>query len=91
LADLVVIASLTNWRAMLDVFAQGGGLHKHTAAGVLDRPIASITDDERDIDKTLNFGCCYGGGIPMILARCDRLRREADGNQKGRVSVAVTG
>jgi DNA polymerase-1 len=68
-ADLVVIASLTNCRAMLGVFARGGDLHKHTAAGMLYRPITSITEKERDIGKTLNFGCCYGGGIPMILER----------------------
>jgi hypothetical protein len=68
-ADLVVIASLTNCQGMLDVFARGGDLHKHTAAMLLDRPITSITDAERDVGKTLNFGCCYGGGVPMILAR----------------------
>lgn len=44
-----------------------GDLHKRTAAGMFDKEMADVTDDERQIAKRLNFSIVYGGGAPTLL------------------------
>lgn len=56
------------WPSMADVFREGRDLHTETAAGMLGKALADITDDERqDYGKVPNFSIVYGGGLPTIM------------------------
>lgn len=57
------------WPSMADVFRNGADLHLETAAGILNKPAAQLSDEERQIGKTLNFSIVYGGGIPTLIAQ----------------------
>lgn len=53
---------------MADVFRAGADLHAETAAGILNKPVDQLTDEERqDYGKVPNFSIVYGGGLPTIM------------------------
>lgn len=53
--------------SMAEVFRRGADLHKETAAGLYGIPVESVTDEQRQIAKRLNFSIVYGGGIPTLI------------------------
>jgi len=53
---------------MLDVYRQGGDLHKTTAAAIAGIPPEQVTPEQRQAAKPVNFGNLYGQG-PAGLAR----------------------
>lgn len=56
---------LMAWRAkdkiMIDIFNNGGDLHKTTAAELTGKPFNEVTKKERQDAKAANFGISYGG------------------------------
>jgi len=44
-----------------------GDLHKATAAGMFNVPIAEVTDEQRQKGKRCNFSIVYGGGTPTLV------------------------
>lgn len=49
--------------------------HKVTAQGLYGRE--NVTDEERQVGKTLNFSIIYGGGTPTIMRQLDVPYKEA--------------
>lgn len=52
--------------SMAQAIREGKDLHVESAAGAL-RITRTLTDDERQIGKTLNFSMVYGGGRPTLV------------------------
>lgn len=58
--ELRVLAEISGDTTMIDCIRNGIDLHKKTAASIFNKDIEDITDDERKIAKTINFGIVYG-------------------------------
>jgi len=58
--ELRVIAHLTQDAGLLKAFKNGEDIHKSTAALVFHVPYKSVTKDQRNVAKTVNFGITYG-------------------------------
>jgi len=52
-------------RTLADEINRGADPHRITAQGLYQRE--SISDEERQVGKTLNFSIIYGGGTPTIM------------------------
>lgn len=61
--ELRIMALITGDKQMCQAFRQGEDLHKLTAALVLEKAIAEITKEERQLGKIINFGLLYGMGV----------------------------
>jgi len=70
--ELVVAALLSQDQAMLDVYRQGGDLHRTTAAAIAGVSPNAVTSLQRQAAKPVNFGNLYGQG-PAGLARTAQL------------------
>ncbi|MBQ7609260.1 MAG: DNA polymerase I [Desulfovibrionaceae bacterium] len=66
--ELRVLAHLSQDPVLLDAFARGLDIHAQTAAVIYNKPLDSVTRDERRSAKTINFGLLYGMGA-LKLAR----------------------
>jgi DNA polymerase-1 len=58
--ELRILAHLSGEELLLDAFARGHDIHAVTAAEVLGKDEASLTKDERNRAKAVNFGIVYG-------------------------------
>ena len=58
--ELRVLAHFSQDSALLHAFQHGIDLHCRTASGVLDIAEDAVTDEQRQLGKTLNFGIVYG-------------------------------
>ncbi|KQC14281.1 MAG: DNA polymerase [Methanothrix sp.] len=56
---------------MIDIFKRGFDPHNETAQTIFER--SKITDEERQIAKTLNYGTIYGGGANMVMSQLPNL------------------
>ena len=61
-AELRMLAQCCRDKNLMDAFNRGEDLHKFTASMVFDKPIDDITDEERQIAKSVSFLIVYGGG-----------------------------
>jgi DNA polymerase-1 len=67
--ELRCIAHYTQDENMLAAYHNGADLHKKTIADMLGKPIAEVTDNERFIAKSINFGLAYGMGATALSKR----------------------
>ena len=58
--ELRVMACLSKDKRLIESFVKGDDLHKKTAAMILGKATEEVSDDERKIAKTANFGLIYG-------------------------------
>jgi DNA polymerase I len=58
--ELRVVACLAGDKVMLKAFEEGVDIHAKTASEIFDTPVSKITDDQRRVAKTVNFGVLYG-------------------------------
>jgi DNA polymerase-1 len=58
--ELRLAANISNDARMLEMFRRRVDLHSATAAIVLDKPVAEVTKEDRQIAKAVNFGLLYG-------------------------------
>lgn len=72
--EMRIIAVLSGDKAMQKIFKKGLDPHKQTAQAIFQK--AEISDEERQIAKTLNYGTIYGGGVNMILSNLPNLTDE---------------
>ena len=54
-------------RRMIAAYSQGEDLHKLTASLVIDKHLDSITEEERQLGKIINFGLIYGMGAKKFI------------------------
>ena len=58
--ELRIMAHLSGDKSLLDAFAAGEDVHRHTAAEVFDTPRDQVTGEQRRYAKVINFGLIYG-------------------------------
>jgi DNA polymerase-1 len=66
--ELRLLAHLSGDPAFVRAFAQGGDIHRQTAALIFGVPQEGVTSEMRARAKTINFATIYGQG-PFALAR----------------------
>jgi DNA polymerase-1 len=63
---LYVLAHLTRDPALVEPLGRRDDMHVLTAAAVLDRPVESITTDDRQLGKVVNFATFAGQGASAL-------------------------
>jgi len=58
--ELRVAAAVAGETRMIEAYRNGVDLHRLTAATVLDKPLAEVTSEDRQLAKSCNFGLIYG-------------------------------
>ena len=58
--ELRIMAHLSGDKSLLDAFAAGEDVHRHTASEVFDTPRDQVTSEQRRYAKVINFGLIYG-------------------------------
>lgn len=58
--ELVVLAHLSGDPALKKAFVSGNDVHSETGALIFNKPIETVTKEDRRIAKTINFGVMYG-------------------------------
>jgi DNA polymerase-1 len=58
--ELRIMAHLSGDKSLVEAFASGQDVHRHTAAEVFDTPPAEVTSEQRRYAKVINFGLIYG-------------------------------
>ncbi|HET9622358.1 MAG TPA: DNA polymerase [Kofleriaceae bacterium] len=63
---LYVLAHLTKDPALVEPLRERADMHALTAAAVLDKPLASISADDRQLGKVVNFATVAGQGASAL-------------------------
>src|SRR5688572_12347476 len=58
--ELRIMAHLSGDKGLVEAFARGEDVHRHTASEVFDTPPADVTSEQRRYAKVINFGLIYG-------------------------------
>ena len=58
--ELRIMAHLSQDAGLLEAFARGEDVHRHTAAEVFGTPADGVTSEQRRYAKVINFGLIYG-------------------------------
>jgi DNA polymerase-1 len=66
--ELRIAAVLTRDRVMLDAFNQGVDIHSLTASRIGRKQLETVTPEERQKAKAINFGLLYGMGAETLQA-----------------------
>ena len=66
--ELRIVAHLSGDPGFVDAFMAGEDIHRRTAAEVLGVPLESVSSDQRERAKAVNFGIVYGQ-TPFGLAQ----------------------
>jgi DNA polymerase-1 len=69
------LAAAIGDRSLATEINNGADPHAITAQGLYNKP--NITDEERQVGKTLNFSIIYGGGTPTIMRQLGVSYKEA--------------
>ena len=64
--ELIILSALSGEPVLLDCFAKGEDLHKRVISEMLHKPVSEVTDEERKLGKTINFGLIYGQEAPGL-------------------------
>ncbi len=86
--ELRVLAQLSDDSNLLQAFRNNQDIHFQTAAALLQKNPAAITEEERALGKRVNFGICYGisaYGLCKAAAKHGIVltQQEADAMKKG--------
>jgi len=76
--ELRIAADISGQRNMIQAFKEDADMHAYTAAMVLDKGIADVTKEERQIGKHLNFSVIYGSGSDGIQQKLGMTKVQAD-------------
>jgi DNA polymerase-1 len=58
--ELRIMAHLSGDRGLIDAFARGEDIHRHTASEVFGAAPGEVTSEQRRYAKVINFGLIYG-------------------------------
>ena len=75
--ELRIMAHLSGDRSLLDAFAKGEDVHRHTASEVFDTPPEQVTSEQRRYAKVINFGLIYGMSAFGLASNLDIERAAA--------------
>lgn len=79
-AELRILGNLSQDPVFIDSYKHGIDLHTKTAADTFGVSMGDVTESQRDVAKTLNFGLCYGlskFGLARRLGISDKKAEEA--------------
>lgn len=60
--ELRILAEVSKEPKFIELFNNGGDLHKLTASLIFNKQLDMVSKEERNIAKTINFGLSYGMG-----------------------------
>ncbi|MBD5352626.1 MAG: DNA polymerase I [Bacteroides sp.] len=75
--ELRLMADISGDPAMIEAFSHGEDIHRATAAKINHLPLEEVTDDQRRVAKTANFGIIYGISAFGLSERLGISRPEA--------------
>jgi DNA polymerase-1 len=75
--ELRIMAHLSGDKSLLDAFAKGEDVHRHTASEVFDTPPEQVTSEQRRYAKVINFGLIYGMSAFGLASNLDIERAAA--------------
>ena len=64
--ELRILGALSGEPVLLDCFAKGDDLHKRVISEMFHKSVSEVTDEERKLGKTINFGLIYGQEAPGL-------------------------
>lgn len=76
--ELRCMAHYSRDEKMVEAYMTGLDLHRKTIADMLGKPIDDVTDDERFIAKSINFGLIYGMGAAGLSKRLGVSKEKAE-------------
>ncbi len=75
--ELVVLSDASQDPGLMEAFRSGVDVHRYTASMIFSRPVEEISDHERRIAKTINFGIMYGMSAFRLSNELGIPRRDA--------------
>lgn len=75
--ELRLMAHMSGDPQLVQAFLEGRDIHRATAAQILHKPPAEVTDDERAQAKATNFGLMYGMGAHRLSQQTGMAQAEA--------------
>lgn len=75
--ELRLLAHVTQDAHLISAFKAGADIHRHVAAQVFDVPEKSVSKEQRNAAKTVNFGLIYGQGAFGLSQQLGISRGEA--------------
>ena len=75
--ELCILAHLSGDERLKQAFIDGEDIHKATAGEIFNTPAQKVTEDQRRMAKTVNFGITYGQGAFTLSESLDVHRSEA--------------
>ena len=66
--ELRIVAEISGDAKMLDAYAKGKDLHALTASLITGKRLEEVTEEDRRIAKSVNFGLIYGMGATKLQA-----------------------
>ena len=76
--ELRILAEFSQDTVFLEAFRSGLDLHKQTASQVFNVQFESVTKDQRNAAKAINFGLVYGMTATGLSARLNISEKEAE-------------
>lgn len=76
--ELRVVAGEAGEEALLRAFANGEDVHCLTASLMLTKDLSSVTEEDRDVGKTMNFALVYGMTEEGLAERLGISKEEAE-------------
>lgn len=76
--EFIVMASLAGARSVIDAYAEGRDTHRQTYADVMQVPVESVTESQRNAAKTWNFLIIYGGSADALSGHTGQSKRDAE-------------
>ncbi len=76
--ELVVLAHFADDAGLKEAFRSGTDVHRYTGSLIFDVPSQEVTDEQRRIAKTINFGVMYGMSAFRLSRELDIPRKQAD-------------
>lgn len=75
--ELRLMAAFSGERVLCDAFCNKQDVHKKTAASVFEIPEDSVTKQQRQVGKTINFALLYGMGAQKLARETGYSTKEA--------------
>jgi DNA polymerase I len=75
--ELRIMAEFSQDKAFLEAYRKGEDLHTRTASDVFQIKLETVSKDQRNVAKTINFGLCYGMTQKGLSSRLNISEEEA--------------
>ncbi len=75
--ELVVLSDASQDPGLMEAFNTGVDVHRYTASMIFGHPVDEVSDHERRIAKTINFGIMYGMSAFRLSNELGISRKEA--------------